>query len=101
MVVSLGAQGAIMITRDMVEHIAAPIVYQKSTIGAGDSMVAGMVFALAQGKSLSEMARYGVACGTAATMSEGTQLCKKKDVKELYKWIVSNSVPTNKIKINA
>lgn len=101
LVVSLGAQGAILITKDTVTHIAAPIVFQKSTIGAGDSMVAGMVLALAQGKSLQEMVTYGVACGTAATMTLGTQLCKKKDVEELNKWIVTNSESTKKIKINA
>ncbi|WP_281541192.1 1-phosphofructokinase family hexose kinase [Maribacter aestuarii] len=100
LVVSLGAQGAKMITKDMVTHIAAPIVYQKSTIGAGDSMVAGMVFALAQGKSFSEMVQYGVACGTAATMTPGTQLCKKKDVEDLYKWIKENSESSEKLKIN-
>lgn len=101
LLVSLGAQGAMLVTKDEVKYIAAPIVYQKSTIGAGDSMVAGMVLALAQGKTLSEMAKYGVACGTAATMTSGTQLCKKKDVDELHKWIISNSETSHKIKINA
>jgi 6-phosphofructokinase 2 len=101
MVVSLGAQGAILVTEENVEYIAAPIVYQKSTIGAGDSMVAGMAFALADGKSKSEMAKYGVACGTAATMTKGTQLCKKKDVDELYQWILTNSKTWNRIKIDA
>lgn len=101
MVVSLGAQGAIMVTLDSVEHIPAPIVYQKSTIGAGDSMVVGMVLALAKGKSPTEMVQYGVACGTAATMTAGTQLCKKKDVEELNKWIMKNSESTRKIRINA
>jgi len=101
LVVSLGPQGALMVTEDFVEYIAAPIVFQKSTIGAGDSMVAGMVLGLAQGKSLSEMAKYGVACGTAATMSPGTQLCKKKDVEALYQWILKNSNSDTKIIIDA
>jgi 6-phosphofructokinase 2 len=98
LVVSLGAHGAIMVTKDSVEYITAPIVYQKSTIGAGDSMVAGMVLALAKNKSLSEMAKYGIACGTAATMTSGTQLCKKKDVEELNTWIISNSKTSQKDK---
>ena len=101
LVVSLGAQGAMMVTEDSVEYIAAPIVYQKSTIGAGDSMVAGMVLSLAKGESLSKMAQYGVACGTAATMTSGTQLCKKKDVEGLYEWIETNTIPSKRIKINA
>lgn len=101
MIVSLGSQGALMATKNQVEYIAAPIVLQKSTIGAGDSMVAGMVMALYQGKSFSDMAKYGVACGTAATMTPGSQLCKKKDVEALYKWICQNSSKSTKIKINA
>ncbi|MDC6389078.1 1-phosphofructokinase family hexose kinase [Maribacter sp. PR1] len=100
LVVSLGPQGAVMLTAQSVDYISAPIVCQKSTIGAGDSMVAGMVLALAQGKSLQEMAKYGVACGTAATMTSGTQLCKRKDVEELNDWISSNSSTSQKIKIN-
>lgn len=101
LVISLGSQGALLVTNEVFEYVAAPIVYQKSTIGAGDSMVAGMVFALAHGKSMTDMVKYGVACGTAATMTEGTQLCKKKDVEELNEWIVSNTDATTKMKIKA
>jgi 6-phosphofructokinase 2 len=53
-------------------------------------MVAGMVLSMAKGKSMTEMARYGVACGTAATMNPGTQLCKKENADALYQWILSN-----------
>lgn len=100
LVVSLGAQGALMVTKDSTEHIAAPIVHQKSTIGAGDSMVAGMVYALSQGKSPKQMVQYGVACGTAATMTEGTQLCKRKDAELLNHWIVSNANTLQKMEAN-
>ena len=88
LVVSLGAKGALLATKDLIEHIPAPTVLQKSTIGAGDSMVAGMVVSLLKGKTYSEMVKYGVACGTAATMHEGTQLCNKEDADNLYKWIL-------------
>tara|TARA_R110002049_G_scaffold230850_1_gene403017 strand:- start:1530 stop:2474 length:945 start_codon:yes stop_codon:yes gene_type:complete len=87
LVVSLGPKGALLATKDLIEHIPAPTVLQKSTIGAGDSMVAGMVVSLLKGKTYSEMVKYGVACGTAATMHEGTQLCNKDDAENLYKWI--------------
>lgn len=86
-VVSLGPSGAILVTKDGCEHIPSPTVKKQSTVGAGDSMVAGMVWMLSQGKSLREMARFGVACGTAATMNPGTQLFKKEDVYRLYDWI--------------
>ncbi len=88
-VVSLGAEGALLVSKEKVEHITAPKINKKSTVGAGDSMVAGMVLSLAHEKSLSEMVRYGVACGTAATMNEGTELCKKSDVDNLYDWILT------------
>lgn len=101
LVISLGSQGAIMVTNEDVEYIAAPIVHQKSTIGAGDSMVAGMVYALAQGKPFTEVAKIGVACGTAATMTEGTQLCKKNDVEELNSWIMSNTTTKKDLSVNA
>ena len=87
LVVSLGPKGALLATKDLIEHIPAPTVLQKSTIGAGDSMVAGMVVSLLKGKTYREMVKYGVACGTAATMHEGTQLCNKDDAENLYKWI--------------
>jgi 6-phosphofructokinase 2 len=87
MVVSMGPTGALLVTRDGCEHIPTPTVKKQSTVGAGDSMVAGMVWMLSQGKPISEMARFGVACGTAATMNPGTQLFKKEDVHRLYEWI--------------
>ncbi len=92
LVVSLGAKGAMFFTEKETEHIVAPTVHSKSTIGAGDSMVAGLVLSLANKKSYSEMLAYGIACGTATTMSPGTQLCKKEDIDELYKWLLVNQV---------
>ena len=86
-VVSMGPQGALLVTRDGFEHIPAPPAQKKSTVGAGDSMVAGMVWALGQGKSFSDMARTGVACGTAATMNPGTELFQRDDVNRLLAWI--------------
>ncbi len=86
-VVSLGPHGALLATRDGFVHVAAPIVDKRSTVGAGDSMVAGMVWALGQGKPPLEMAQVGVACGTAATMNVGTELFRAEDVWRLLSWI--------------
>ena len=86
-VVSLGAQGAMLVTEADVTYVAAPTVPKKTTVGAGDSMVGGMVLRLAQGWELTEAVRYGVACGTAATMNHGTQLCRKEDADKLYRWM--------------
>jgi len=88
-VVSLGPHGAYLITEDIKEHIPAPAVKKLSTVGAGDSMVAGMIFVLANGGSYSEMVRMGVACGSAATMNAGTQLFNPEDATKLFKWLMS------------
>lgn len=90
--VSLGPGGALLVTKDITEHIPSPTVHKKSVVGAGDSMVAGMVYMLSQEKSLKEMVRYGVAAGTAATMTPGSELCRKDDVERLYQWISKNSI---------
>lgn len=86
-VVSMGAMGAMLVTEDQVEHIPAPPVQPKSTVGAGDSMVAGIVWTLSQGKSLREAVRMGVACGSAATMNAGSELFKMQDVHRLMDWL--------------
>jgi 6-phosphofructokinase 2 len=89
-IVSLGAKGAMLISKNITEIIVPPAVIRNSTIGAGDSMVAGIVYYLSIGKNILDAAKYGVACGTAATMNLGTELCKKEDVEKLYNEINKN-----------
>lgn len=84
MVVSLGASGAIMITDKECIQMKPPKVKSISTVGAGDSMVAGITFSLSEGKTIHEAVKYGIACGTAATLNPGTELCHKKDADEIF-----------------
>ena len=86
-VVSMGGSGAILVTKNEMHHVIPPNIERKSTVGAGDSMVAGLVLALSRGESLKVVLEYGVACGTAATMNTGTELCRKEDVEKLLKLI--------------
>lgn len=83
MVVSLGPDGAWLVTADKRYFVEAPAVDKKSTVGAGDSMVAGITHSLQKGWSLREAIRFGVACGSAATMNQGTQLFRREDVETL------------------
>jgi 6-phosphofructokinase 2 len=83
-VVSMSSAGAVLVTREMDLHIGSPDVEQRSTVGAGDSMVSGMVWALQQNKSLQEMLCWGVACGSAATMNTGTKLFRRADAEKLF-----------------
>lgn len=84
MAVSMGPDGAWLVTKDEKHFAAAPQVEKRSTVGAGDSMVAGMTFMLQKGASLQETIRFGVACGSAATMNQGTQLFNRADAERLY-----------------
>jgi 6-phosphofructokinase 2 len=85
MVVSIGSTGAMLVTHDKVFRAIPPVIKPKSTVGAGDSLVAGLVIALSQGKSMEDTIRYGVSCGTAACINEGTALCKPEDVDRIFR----------------
>ncbi|RJQ48851.1 MAG: 1-phosphofructokinase family hexose kinase [Desulfobacteraceae bacterium] len=89
LVISLGAAGALMISEEISEHILPPTVPIVSKVGAGDSMVAGIVLSLARGKPLRESVLFGVAAGTAAVMTPGTELCRREDVERLFESIFS------------
>lgn len=88
-VVSLGTGGAILVTAERVDRIAAPTVPIRSRIGAGDSMVAGLVLALSRGEPIERAARFGVAAGSAAVMTPGTQLCRRAQTEELFETMMS------------
>ena len=83
LLVSLGAAGAALATSADYTKLRAPIVPIRSKVGAGDSMVAGIALALARGESLLDAARFGVAAGSAAVMTPGTQLCRRHDAERL------------------
>jgi 6-phosphofructokinase 2 len=87
--VSLGRRGALLVTSDVLEYIPAPIVHEKNTIGAGDSMLAGMLLKAQAGHTPKIMIQYGVASGAAATLRQGAQLCQIEDVERIYKWMIS------------
>ncbi|TAH04073.1 MAG: 1-phosphofructokinase family hexose kinase [Sphingobacteriales bacterium] len=85
MVVSLGNEGAILITQNQTYKVKSPQVNVKTTVGAGDSMLAGIIYSLSNGHNLHQSLKYGVACGTAATLNFGSKLCEVADVEKIYK----------------
>jgi 6-phosphofructokinase 2 len=93
MVISMGASGAMMVTKNEVINSPSPTVKKRSTVGAGDSMVGGMVLALSKGWSNLEVLQYGIATGTATTMNPGTELCRKEDVEKLYQCLKGKTIP--------
>lgn len=81
--VSLGPDGALLVDRDETVAYTAPPVELVSAIGAGDSMVAGVLVGLSRGESLVEAAALGSAAGAAAILTPNTELCRVEDVVRL------------------
>lgn len=82
--VTLGHEGALLADADGVFRMPALPVEAKSAVGAGDSFVAAMALALAQGRPVREAFVRGVAAGTAAVLTPGTELCRRADVDRLF-----------------
>ncbi|MCG8366241.1 MAG: 1-phosphofructokinase [Pseudanabaenales cyanobacterium] len=76
-VVSMGAKGALFIDRDQVIHAQPPTITVKSTVGAGDAMVAGAVVGLVEERSLADCARLGAAFSMGALSQFGPSLPPK------------------------
>lgn len=85
--VSMGPDGAWLVSEEKKYFAAAPKVEKRSTVGAGDSMVAGITFMLQQQKHLQQVINFGVACGSAATMNYGTKLFMEADAWRIYEEI--------------
>lgn len=83
-VLSLGPKGAILATKEHLTHYPAPKVEFISSIGAGDSMVAGIVCSLSRGNNLEDAVLFGLACGSATIKSPGTKLLTREDAIHLY-----------------
>lgn len=83
-VLSLGEGGAWLVTAEGACFAPSLPIKVVGTIGAGDSFVGAMVWALAQGLDLKDAFRYGVAAGSAALLTGGTGLCLPADVARLH-----------------
>ena len=90
LVISLGSAGALLVSEDVVEHIPPPLVPIISKVGAGDSMVAGIVLGLAREQTLRNAVLFGIAAGAAAVMTPGTELCRREDAERLFAGMLSD-----------
>mgnify|MGYP001187791066 FL=1 len=84
---TLAERGSLLMTRDGALRASVPDVKVVSTVGAGDSFVGGLVWALAGGRSPVEALKWGVAAGTAAVLNPGTELCHAEDVVRLFEQV--------------
>ena len=86
-VVSMGAMGAMYITADKTLFAPALRVETKSTVGAGDAMIGGMLLGYEIEKDMARAFRYGIAAGAASVMTEGTQPILRSDFENLLEQV--------------
>ena len=91
---TLGRDGALLATRNGLRRLDGLKVKAKSAVGAGDSFLAAMTFGLAQGRDPEDSFALGVAAGTAAVLTMGTQPCTRADVERMYERLMQGAANT-------
>jgi len=86
-VISMGKAGALLQTSEGTWLTHSPKIQEKNPIGAGDSMVGGLVWALTQGIALKESLGWGVASGAATASLSGTEVGTRPLIEELFKQV--------------
>lgn len=83
-IISLGEIGALLVTNETAIIATPPAINALSTIGAGDSTIAGFIAAYCAGKDFAEMLRTAVSYGTAACLTQGTTPPMRENVTIIY-----------------
>ena len=84
---SLGANGLILASADTRYWAKPPEVAAPNPVGAGDALVAGLLWTLSEGMPLAEVAAWSVAAGTAAAMREGVSVGTRAEVEAIWKQV--------------
>ena len=77
--VSMGAEGAVLITEPAAYYVPALELTVRGVQGAGDSMVAGLAYGLTQNMPAPELLRMASAAAAASVIREGTLMCTGED----------------------
>lgn len=80
-VVSMGAEGAVVVNKTDALYVKTYKITPKSTVGAGDSMVATLVYSMLKGYTLEETARWVTTAGTVTASKPGTEVCSLDEVR--------------------
>ncbi len=78
--VTLGGDGALLVSADGAARLPAADIVPVSTVGAGDSFLAGMVQRLAEGRPLAQALRTALAAGAATAAGAGTRLASAAEI---------------------
>ena len=90
--ISLGADGALLANVNGVITALPPKIDAVSTIGAGDSSIAGFLAAETSGADSAEKLRMAVAYGTAACLTEGTRPPRAEDIRRILRSVAINKL---------
>jgi 1-phosphofructokinase family hexose kinase len=90
---SLGAEGMLLASHKEAVWAWPPALTAGNPTGAGDALLAGIVWAMVEGLPLKEVARWGVACGTASAAGEGVGAGTREEVEAWYGKVNTNSEP--------
>jgi len=85
--VSLGEDGAILVGPEGAYHATAPRVRVRSTVGAGDSLVGGLVAGFVRGLPMEETLKLAVSCGSGTASKPGTELFAPEEIEGLKKGV--------------
>lgn len=91
--VSLGAEGALAVTRERALYLPALPVQPVNCAGAGDAMMAGLAVAYSQGRPLEEGLRLALAAATAVVITPGTAECHRADVERFLSVVRLEPLP--------
>ncbi|MCA9928086.1 MAG: bifunctional hydroxymethylpyrimidine kinase/phosphomethylpyrimidine kinase, partial [Anaerolineales bacterium] len=94
-VISLGKDGAMLADGEQIVIAASPKIKEANPIGAGDSMVGGLIWGLSQGQSVPEALRWGIACGAATASMSGTAVGTKTAVESLHAQVTLHQLESN------
>lgn len=86
---TLGARGACVISRDGAWRMPGRAMTVCSTVGAGDSFVGGMIWALGRGAPFDDACRYALAASASSVSTPGTALCTREDVERIHAELVA------------
>lgn len=81
---SMGVEGLLLVDHERTIRVRPPAIRALNAVGAGDALLAGLVWALVQKQPLDEVARWGVACGSAAASRPGVDFAPMADVQEMF-----------------
>lgn len=89
---TLGERGSLVVSAERALRVPGFAVPVSSSIGAGDSFLAAMVWALNRDMAFDETLRYAVAAASATLLTEGTRLCEREQIERIYREIAGAEI---------